>query len=117
MQFADKDGRAYYHHAERGTTQWSHPLDEFYRQVLACARAQMQASSDWIPYPATPAEISDMAEYLGFDLRIEPHLFYIARMAVEAPLATNWRIEQVCGILFSVSADRFHSIWLDCAFL
>ncbi|KAI8919388.1 hypothetical protein DFJ77DRAFT_424001, partial [Powellomyces hirtus] len=42
-------------------------------------------------YEPTNEEIVDYAKFLGIDPDTEPHLLWIARQSLKAPLPPNWK--------------------------
>lgn len=93
---ADDDGTAdadtadcvYYAHVESGTTQWEHPLEEYYRGAVFMRRGGEAALAR--AHAEQPPTVADMAEYLGIDLKAERYLGEIVRNAVGAPLPPGW---------------------------
>eukprot|EP00698_Gefionella_okellyi_P000507 TRINITY_DN10460_c0_g1_i1.p1 TRINITY_DN10460_c0_g1~~TRINITY_DN10460_c0_g1_i1.p1 ORF type:complete len:649 (-),score=110.03 TRINITY_DN10460_c0_g1_i1:1207-3153(-) len=75
----------YYYHSASQTSQWEHPLDSYYRDLYKYASSNSTQTS-----PAIPAEVMEMAAYLGIDATTEQFALYIARLAVQAPLTDGW---------------------------
>lgn len=90
-EFHDDDGRAYYHHAESGTTQWAHPLEEYYRGVVFMRKdGDALLESKARESPPSPEEVREMAKYFGVLAKDEVELMDVAKAAVNAPLPPEW---------------------------
>jgi len=90
-EFYDDEARAYYHHAESGTTQWAHPLEEYYRGVVFMRKeGDVHLEQKAKDSPPTPEEVREMAKYFGIQARDEVELMDVAKAAVNAPLPPEW---------------------------
>lgn len=87
----DDTGKAYYHNTATETTQWAHPLEQYYRGLVFMRKEGDQLLEDKaLQNPPTPEETREMAKYFGIETREEVYLVPIAKAAVNAPLPPEW---------------------------
>ena len=91
MEYFTEDGNPYYHHIPSKTTQWEHPMEEYYRGVVFMKKdggdILLRKS---LESPPTPDEAREMARYFGIKPREEWKLMEVAKSAVNAPLPPEW---------------------------
>ena len=72
MEYFTEDGNPYYHHIPSKTTQWEHPMEEYYRGVVFMKKdggdILLRKS---LESPPTPDEAREMARYFGIKPRLE----------------------------------------------
>ena len=91
VEFRTDDGKIYFFNEEKRTTQWRHPLLDYYSGVVfmrkhGFALLEQKAAKT----PPTPSETRELAKYFGVDLRREWALLPLVKAAVSAPLPPEW---------------------------
>mmetsp|Transcript_5942 Transcript_5942/g.8023 ORF Transcript_5942/g.8023 Transcript_5942/m.8023 type:complete len:496 (+) Transcript_5942:60-1547(+) len=91
LRHKDENNKSYYHSPSTSTTQWSHPLEMYYRGLVFMRKEGDQLLEEKAQQnPPTPAECREMAKYFGINPHEEVFLMPIAKAAVNAPLPPEW---------------------------
>lgn len=85
------DHSVYYVMQAKKHSQWEHPMEHFFKaQVFLRRSGFRQIETEQGKNPPTTDEVKEMADYLGVDIKTEPELMDIVKMAIGAPLPPEW---------------------------
>ena len=90
-EYSNDDGRIYYFNERKRTTQWEHPLEDYYKGIVYMRKIGYNVLERKMKeHPPTPAEVREMAKYYGVNLYEEWGIVPFVKLTVNAPLPPEW---------------------------